>query len=456
MIHFARSSHFVLRRASFVFALAFVVATVAPPTCSAEEVIEKYPDGQKKIAYSTNAAGEKQGPCEEFYPDGKRQSLASYLNGALHGPYVSHYPSGKFHVKSNYQKGELHGKFQELAEDGTPVKAANYRAGKLHGVYQEFAKKIAVKDEFWSDGKLLLPKSQAQISTELTAISKVAITTVGEFPAQEGRWKGRLEDAAQQKDREEGVRNLMGYRYLCDLPYKDITLDRTYIAHVEAGSDILKEIGKLEHTPANPGWPDAEYKFAYKGTSSSNIHSGGGQMSSTVHGYMDDSDDNNIKAIGHRRWCLNPAMLKTGFGRSGSFGAMWSFDGSRKEIPDYDFVAFPPKGLIPTVSFHDNYAWSVTVNPKKYLQPKPDAVKVKVFPARISSKTGDVEKLGSALETNFFKVDTAGYGVDNCIIFRPKGVQAAANSAYWVEISGLKTKSGEDATFEYFVAFFKL
>ena len=437
---------------SFLATLFWLVALAH----AADDVVEKFPDGKKKAVYSVNADGQKHGPYEEFYADGKRHVLTNYVNGQLHGPYVSHFASGKQQLKASYQKGELHGKYQEYAEDGSLVHVANYRDGKLHGINQEFAKKAVLKDEYWVDGKLVIPKSVAQMTAELATIDKMPVKTEGEFPAFDGRWKPRLTDAAAQKDREAALRILMAYRYVSDVPYKDLVLDRDYIAHAEAGSDLLKTIGKLDHGPPNPGWPEDEYKFAVKGTGSSNIHSGGSQMPPMVHSYMNDSDDNNIKALGHRRWCLNPAMAKTGFGASGSFGCMWSFDGSRKEIPPYEFVAFPARGLTPTASFKDGYSWSVTVNPKKYSQPKQDDVKVSVFPARISPKTGDLEKLGSAMELGFFKVDTAGYGVNNCIIFRPTGVQAAANSAYWVEIAGIKTKAGEPATIEYFVGFFKL
>ncbi|HZZ72473.1 MAG TPA: hypothetical protein VFE24_09480, partial [Pirellulales bacterium] len=345
---------------------------------------------------------------------------------------------------------------QEFAEDGSLLRAAGYREGKLHGPNQVFDKKQTVKDEFWVDGKLLLPKSAAQMKAEFAAIDKRAVESVGDFPAQEGPWKPRLSDPAAQRDREAALRILQAYRYLCDLPYRDLVLDREEIAHAEAASDLLVKLGRLEHTPANPGWPDDQYKFAYRGTSSSNLHQGGKAMAPTVHGYMADADENNMKTLGHRRWCLNPAMGKTGFGQAGDFGAMWSFDSSRRDVRDYDQVAFPPIGLTPTVCFKDNYPWSLTLNPKKFAQPKESEIKVKVFPARLSPKTGDVEKLGAALELNYFHVNNDGYGVNNCIIFRPTGVQAVANSAYWVEVTGIKTKKNVDAPLEYFVGFFSL
>src|SRR5207248_7661158 len=124
---------------------------------------------------------------------------------------------------------------------------------------------------------------------------------------------------------------------------------------VQAGAGILAAVGKLTHTPENPGWPEGDYKFAYEGTTHSNIYAETGTLaaSHSVEGYMNDSDPGNIDRLGHRRWCLNPAMLKTAFGVEDHYSAMWSFDSSRQDMPDYDLVAFPPRGLTPTTHFKE-------------------------------------------------------------------------------------------------------
>jgi len=443
------------RRCSLLALLISLMLGAVAARAAEEPVVETYPDGAKKASFTVNANGEKHGLYQEFFPEGKRKLSAQYVNGKRTGTYTTFYESGKPQLRAGYLNDEYHGKYQELTEEGLPVKIYNYRNGKLHGPVQEFVGKNLTKDEYWSDGQLLLPRSQAQIATQLTAIHRMPIVTEGEFPTVMDSVKSRLNDSGIQKEREEAVRNLNGYRYICGLAY-DVGLDRTYIAHAEAGSDILKAIGKLDHTPANPGWPEAEYKFAYKGTSSSNLHSGGHDTAGTVHSYMNDSDAGNIKALGHRRWCLNPHMQKTGFGRCDSFSAMWSFDGSRKDVPDWDHVAFPPQGLIPNVAFKDGYAWSVTLNPKKYKSPEENDVKVKVTQAKLNLATGNVEKASKPMELDYYHVDHGGYGVSNCIIFRPAGLTTVPGAAYWCEITGLKNSKNEEATLEYFVGFFKL
>jgi hypothetical protein len=447
-------AHRNLARSFSGISLAFILA--AAVFAADKPVVENFEDGTKKLTYSLNPAGQKQGVENEFYPSGKRRITSNYNNGKKNGSHVELYESGKVRLRANYLNDEYQGKVQELNEDGTPIRSVTYRNGKRHGAAQEYDSKVLVKDEFYSDGLLLLPRSQAQIAAQLVIINKSPIVTDGEVPADvTADVKRRVADPAAQADREAGVRNLNGYRYLCGLPY-DVGLDRAHIAYAEAGSDLLKAIGKLDHTPSNPGLPEAEYKAGYKGTSSSNIFSGRKEVAGTVHGYMDDSDPSNIKVVGHRRWCLNPKMARTGFGLNGSFSCMWSFDGARTEPVEFDYVAFPPPGLVPNAVFKKDYAWSVSLNPSKYKLPDEKNVKVKVFPAKLNPNTGDVDKAAQPIELNHFGVDQGGFGVKGCIIFRPAPFSVDPGAAYWCEITGLEDSAGQPAKLGYFVGFFKL
>ena len=53
----------------------------------------------------------------------------------------------------------------------------------------------------------------------------------------------------------------------------------------------------------------------------------------------------------------------------------------------------------------------------------------------------------------FFNVDTSGYGVANCIIFRPDGI-SSYEGVYTVTIDGLKSAGGSPVDFSYQVDFF--
>ena len=433
--------------------LAVLLAATWPAL--GEELVEKYPDGTRKAVFTVTPDGQKNGVFEEFHPDGKRASRGTYRSGVLHGGYQSHHANGKLRIKATYKDGLLTGKFVEHSEDGPVLRTAEYRDDKLHGASQGFANGRPIRDELWVDGELILPKSAAQIAATLKKIEKSSVKSVGEFPPVSSRWQAALDDADLEAARKTAVKHLQAYRYLCDVPWADIALDRVYVAHCEAACDIMNRVNQLTHTPSNPGMPADEYEFAYKGTSSSNISSSL-TMIAAISAFMDDSDASNIDRLGHRRWCINPAMLKTGVAGNHGYSAMWSHDSSRAEADDYQFVAFPPRGLTPVNFFKSHYAWSCSVNPRKFSAPDPATVKVAVYPCRFSAKQCVLEKSPQPLPLNHSRIDLDGFAIPNCIIFRPAGVEVTPGTSYWVEIVGLKDSSGKDATLSYLVSFIGL
>jgi hypothetical protein len=248
----------------------------------------------------------------------------------------------------------------------------------------------------------------------------------------------------------DALNKLNVYRYICDVPY-DVILDAEYNAYCKAAARICHKLGRLDHKPGNPGMPEDDYKKAFHGTSHSNLHMGRGTQGS-VDGYMDDSDKNNISRVGHRRWCINPAMAKTGFGQHDKFSAMYSFDRGRTDIPDYDYVAFPAPGYMPVSFFKTHYAWNISLNVKKYQKPDKGSTKVHVYPLG-SSLSFDPEKQKTSLKLNYLNVNNDGMGIPSCIIFRPSGIDVRNGKKYWVKVTGIKTKDGKDAVIEYLVEF---
>ncbi len=400
----------------------------------AEEKVIKFPDGTKQWIYSVNPQGQKIGPFKEFYPNTKLKTQGAYHLDKLQGMLKRFDPKGKLLLQENYRDGDLDGLRQQ------------YVNGRL------------VTEEVWLNGALLAPRSPAILAAELKAIQSARIQTVGKPPSA-GEVTPQVLQAVQdprlQEKREAALRMLMAYRCVCGLPYRDMTLDWTYTAHDEAGSILLTQINQMTHTPANPGLPEAEYQFARQGTGSSNLFSASGLVDS-VNAYMDDSDAGNIKVLGHRRWCLNPSMLKTGFGGCGKFSAMWSFDGSRTSVPDYTFVAYPPRGYTPIGCFHDNYAWNVSLNPTKFQAPNKDRVKVAIYPLQFNSHGHILEKTKIPLALNYFNVNLDGFGIPYCVIFRPANFKIIPGEVFAVYVSGLTDAKGNDAKVEYLVAFVKL
>lgn len=283
----------------------------------------------------------------------------------------------------------------------------------------------------------LYPKSRDEIQDTLKRIQKAAAG--GDFPA----------------THREALSSLNAYRYLCDLPW-DVGLDATYARKAQAGAEICRALGRLDHGPPNPGMPEEAYKVAKEGAGHSNLFVGGGGPPSSVRSFMNDSDPSNIDRLGHRRWCLHPRMALTGFGHAGSYAAMWSMDAGRPrdEVPDFEYVAYPPRGFLPVEYFRDRYAWSVSLNPAKYKSPaelKQD--QIRIYPLTGTGTTLDDFSRGDLLEMDYFNVDTGGFGLPNCIIFRPAKINLRRGARYWVEIVGLETKGGKPAEIGYLVEF---
>ena len=125
---------------------------------------------------------------------------------------------------------------------------------------------------------------------------------------------------------EQALRRLQAYRFLCGVPYENLRLDPKLCEHCVNGAKLCGRIGRLAHEPKCPkGMDRAEYLRGFIGTSHSNLHQGSGLVGS-VDAYMEDAGARNLAHVGHRRWCLNPRMRKTGFGNSGDYCAMWAHD----------------------------------------------------------------------------------------------------------------------------------
>ena len=231
-----------VRRADVRWCLSFaflLVALAGRAALRADSKTENYSDGGKHLVYAVDADGLKNGNFKEFHPGGKPKTQAVYRHGKLNGV------------------------LKAFDEAGKPRLQETYRDGKLHGQRQEFAGKRVVKDEIWLDGELLLPRSAAILIAELKAIQSLPIKTVAEPPKVYDKIAAALRDPGLQGQREAALRVLMAYRCLCEPPYRDMTLDWTYIAHTEAASDLLARLGKgLTHTPENPGMPDEDYRLA--------------------------------------------------------------------------------------------------------------------------------------------------------------------------------------------------
>lgn len=259
-----------------------------------------------------------------------------------------------------------------------------------------------------SGAKSLYPKSKQEIRSEIREIMK------------------RKSDAAGAVKEQKATNTLNVYRYLSGVPY-DVEMDPDLNSKCAEAANICKEKGTLSHD------------FGHY-TNKSNLSSMG-DMVASVPQYIDDSGANNRDKRGHRRWCLNPGMEKTGFGSGGSrFSAMWSMDGAHKKSRLKSW-SYPGKGYYPKDYMHGT-AWSLYLNEKA---PSRDKVKVEIYKLKKpptkklrSNEVPDGKEIGVKYIFTYM----------NTINFEPDDFTAGDRGVYWVRVTGSGLKEG------YVVEFF--
>ncbi|WP_193211069.1 hypothetical protein [Luteolibacter marinus] len=207
------------------------------------------------------------------------------------------------------------------------------------------------------------------------------------------------------------VNQLNAYRFLCGVP-SVVEADATMNEQATEAAKACDKHGSLSHDLGH---------F----TNICNL-SGGPDVVGSVRSYIDDGGANNREVRGHRRWCLNPPMGKTGFGGADRFAAMVAMDSSG-DGKGRDSWAYPGKGLFPLEYLHGD-GWSLYLRESA---PKKDDVTVEVF--KLSDRplkplTWADKTPGKELEVVW--VSTAY----NAINFEPK--EANKKGIYWVRVRG--------------------
>lgn len=418
--------------------LAGVLALACMAHAQLEEVVETYLDGTVRARYAIDAKGRKVGQYVRYYRDGTVRLRATYRENVRNGRYETYYRNGKKRLATAYRDGKLHGKHQEFSRDGRRTLTAHHQEGVLHGSFDVVLDGKTLTRQVWKEGTLFqlnghepFPRSLASIRTQLKEILRPPAKVAG------------TDKDPKLAERLAALRRLQAYRYLCMLPWKEMVLDPTMNELCEAAAKICERLGKLDHTPPKPPGMDEEtYQKGYRGASHSNL-SMGADMVGSVDNYMNDSDPSNIDRVGHRRWCLNPGMRKTGFGSSGRFSAMWSMDSSGGGVSGLSAVYYPPRGHTPVDFFGPRHAFSISII--KGGQAKKDNLEIRITPL-------DQQYLpsGEPLKLDYLNVTTGGAGIPHVIIFRPVGLVVEPGRRYWVEVS---YDNGKTRAHEYLVEF---
>ena len=259
-----------------------------------------------------------------------------------------------------------------------------------------------------------------------------AVTYKKAYKTKSPYYEGALSDATLKK----ALATLNNVRYIAGLNY-NVTLDSTYTAQCQAGAYVDYLIDDLTHDPRKPsGMSDALYKKGYAGCSSSNIAMGSSTLNSCIlYSWMEDSDSSNIRYVGHRGWCLNPTMGKTGFGVAGIYMSMYALDMSNNS--SIKNVAWPAQTM-PVEYFDKDYAWSLFTGQNE------TESRVKVTLKRKSDgKTWSFSK-GNA-NGDFYVSNDYQKGT---IVFRPKGIAGyRAGDSFTVNVTGVNKPVTYTVTF---------
>ncbi len=246
-------------------------------------------------------------------------------------------------------------------------------------------------------------------------------------------------------------------RYIAGLP--SIELSDELNESAQYGAVVLAANNVLTHYPEQPADMDDDfYQKGYEATTSSNLSSGYSTLSGALLGCLNDADYSNIAAVGHRRWLLNPTLHYVGLGQASYYIATKVFDRSGAAV-DYNFVSWPPSGNCPSNIFYKNTPWSITLNPSKYNRIAPDFT---ITLTRISDgKTWTFNPQTTSSDPYtadcFLNVNLQGYGVSNCVIFRPPLADISGyNGLYTVEMTGIYDKNESAVTLRYQTEFFDL
>ena len=241
-------------------------------------------------------------------------------------------------------------------------------------------------------------------------------------------------------------------RYVAGLP-DDVELKSDLSEASQAGAMINAANGVLTHNPSRPsGIDNALYNLGKKGCGSSNIAYNHNSVTRSVVCFMEDTDESNISALGHRRWLLNPSMKYIGVGNVGAYSSVYVFDSSRSGSYTGDYVCWPAKNMpYELYGTMEQYAFSVSLG-NAYDTPSRSKVKVTVS----SQKLGKSWTLDSSCNDyeKYMNVNNDNYGTQKCIIFNV-GEIFPENDTVSVTISGI-SKSGSSTSLSYQVKFFNM
>jgi len=171
------------------------------------------PDGSIDKTFTFNDQGEREGPAQEFYPNGQaslvlnyskgkidgpftmydecgnRTELRSFKAGDLNGPYTTYYANGQVRYRANIEADKVEGLEEEFYIDGAPEFSFNYAKGQKQGAFTSWYPNKAVEKKGSYDNNTL-----HGTFTEYHANGTVLETGSYEHGKRTGAWKTYFPD----------------------------------------------------------------------------------------------------------------------------------------------------------------------------------------------------------------------------------------------------------------------
>lgn len=300
------------------------------------------------------------------------------------------------------------------------------------------------QEAFAAEGTNVDHHSQQEIINYLSE-SGVSLFDATEYSVTPVKYtvRGELSD----KSKNGALAILNNIRYIAGL--NPVSLDDSYGDLAQAAAFVNASIGQLTHYPSSvttkpETMSEEDWNLGNEGARQVNLASGLSTLNLSVRDWTYDEDSGNVSVIGHRRWCLNPKMGKTGFGATGPYYAMYSFDTSGSGAQNN--VAWPAENM-PVEYFNKNIPWSLSTGTTVSVS------NVTVTLTRINDGKVWTFSSSETYQTSnqkYFNVDNQGYGQRGCIIFRPDEIDGYNDGDQFnVRITGVGS-----TPIEYTVKFF--
>lgn len=269
------------------------------------------------------------------------------------------------------------------------------------------------------DGIPEIPKTPDQIAREL-AMENYHNNYLGSNVYTYG-WSGNissctpgsLSDSVFQKV----LQRINYYRALVDL--EPVLFDSAYNSKAQQAALMMHANGSLSHNPPT-SWSCYTAEGA-SGASNSNLNTGGG--SGAINAFMVDDGSGN-QSVGHRRWVINSAPGKFGYGTTGYYTALYvvSYGPTPDTLPP--FVAWPTKGYMPAQLVPGR--WSMSAHNANFLY------------ATVSM----TDSAGNNIVCN--PLPAVGGAGDNSLVWEPAGIvtNSANDKIYHVTVSNVMTIDG--------------